>query len=94
MITADIAEKNCSFPDGALLKSEKREKNIETEWKCLRHNNTGSTIKTRVTVYSCYCISEPYSYLHGNSSYAQGSMIHLLIELYGNCGEDSETKWK
>ena len=38
---------------------------IETEWKWLRHNNTGSTIKASFTVYSCYCMSEPCSYLHG-----------------------------
>ena len=33
---------------------------------------------------------------HENSSHARRvqSMIHLLIELYGNWGEDSETKWK
>ena len=31
-----------------LCRSQKGEKDIETEWKCLRHNDTGSTIKARV----------------------------------------------
>ena len=83
-----------------LYRSQRGEKDIETEWKYLRHNNTGSTIKATVNcLYSCYCISEPSSYLHGNyesSSHAQRveSMIHFLIELYRNWREDSETEWR
>ena len=74
-----------------LYRSQKGEEDIETEWRCLRHNNTGSTIKARVTVYSCYCTSEPCmlcSENPENSSHDQRvESIHFLIELYRK-GED------
>ena len=66
-----------------LYRNQKEEKDIETEWKYLRHNITGSTINTYMENYE-------------NSRHAQRveSIIHFLIELYRNWGEDSETEWR
>ena len=64
-----------------LYRRQRGEKDIETEWKYLRL--TGSTINTCMENYE-------------NSSHAQRveSIIHFLIELYRNWGEDSETEWR
>ena len=66
-----------------LYRSQRGEKDIETEWKYLRHNNTGSTINTCMDNYE-------------NSSHAQRveSIIHFLIELYRNWREESEAEWR
>ena len=68
-----------------LYRSQRGEKDIETEWKYLRHNNTGSTINTCMENYE-------------NSSHActKGRVNDPFPDraVYRNWRVDSETEWR
>ena len=73
-----------------LYRSQRGEEDTETEWKCLRHNNTGSTINTCIE-YLNPTLTFMENYENSNHDQRVESCIHFL---YRNWREDSETEWR